>query len=113
MLEVFHIILPQVLDVVVACNKIDFPIQPIQYIYPFCRTSQTEIAQVKHDIIRTNHSIPVRNNRFIHVRHILERPAAELDNVRVVEVGVGCKEHPASIKFIIHNLFHSCASLRG
>jgi hypothetical protein len=30
----------------------------------------------------------------------------------VVEVGVGCKEHPASVKFIIHNLSihaHHCA----
>ena len=35
---------------------------------------------MKHDIIRTNHSVPVGDNRFIHVRHILERPAAELDN---------------------------------
>ena len=88
----------------IASNKIDFSVQPAQYIYPFGRTAQTEIAQVKHDIIRGDHAVPVGNNRFIHVRHILERPAAELDNVRVVEVGVGCKEHPASVKFIIHNL---------
>lgn len=35
MLEVFRIILPQVLDVVVAGNKVYFPVQPAQYIYPF------------------------------------------------------------------------------
>ena len=38
------------------------------------------------------------------MRHILEGPVAEPDDIGVVEVGVGCKEHPASVKFIIHNL---------
>lgn len=112
MLEVFRVILPQVLDVVVAGNKVYFPVQPVQYIYPFGRTSQTEIAQVKHDILRADHAVPVGNHRFIHVRYILERPVAEPNDIGVVEVGVGCKEHPASVKFIIHNLFihaHHCA----
>ena len=112
MLEVFRVILPQVLDVVVAGNKVYFPVQLVQYIYPFGRTSQTEIAQVKHDILRADHAVPVGNHRFIHVRYILERPVAEPDDIGVVEVGVGCKEHSASVKFIIHSLFihaHHCA----
>ena len=112
MLEIFRVILPQVLEVVVAGNKVYFPVQPVQYIYPFGRTSQTEIAQVKHDILRADHAVPVGNHRFIHVRYILERPVAEPDDIGVVEVGVGCKEHPASVKFIIHSLFihaHHCA----
>ena len=88
MLEVFCVILPQVLDVVVAGNKVYFPVQPVQYIYPFGRTSQTEIAQVKHDILRVDHAVPVGNHRFIHVRYILERPVAEPDDIGVVEVGV-------------------------
>ncbi len=110
--EVFRVILPQVLYVVVAGNKVYFPIQPVQYIYPFGRTAQTEITQVEHDIFRTDHEVPVRDNRFIHVRYILKRPVAEPDDIGVIEVGVGCKEHPASVKFIIHNLFihaHHCA----
>lgn len=112
LLEVFRVILPQVLDVVVAGNKVYFPVQPVQYVYPFGRTAQTEITQVEHDILRTDHSIPIGNNRFIHVRHILEGSVAEPDDIAVVEVGVGCKKHPASVKFIIHNLFihaHHCA----
>ena len=59
MLEVFRVILPQVLDVVVTGNKVYFPVQPVQYIYPFGRTSQTEIAQVKHDILWADHAVPV------------------------------------------------------
>ena len=112
MLKVFRIILPQVLDVVVAGDKVYFPVQPVQYVYPFDRTAQTEITQVEHDILRTDHSVPIGNNRLIHVRYILERPVAEPDDIGVVEVGVGCKEHPATVKFIIHNLFihaHHCA----
>lgn len=31
MFKVFHVILPQVLDVVVAGNKVYFPVQPVQY----------------------------------------------------------------------------------
>ena len=112
LLEVFRVILPQVLDVVVAGNEVYFPVQPVQYVYPFGRTAQTKITQVEHDILRTDHAVPIGNNRFIHVRHILERPVAEPDDIGVVEVGVRCKEHPASVKFIIHNLFihaHHCA----
>ena len=67
MLEVFSIILPQVLDVVVAGNKVYFPVQPAQYIYPFGRTSQAEISQVEYDILRTYHTVPVGYNCFIHV----------------------------------------------
>ena len=112
MLEVFRVILPQVLYVVGAGNKVYFPVQTVQYVYPFGRTAQTEITQVEHDILRADHAVPIGNNRFIHVRHILERPVAESDDIGMVEVGVGCKEHPASVKFIIHNLFnyaHHCA----
>lgn len=104
LLEVFRVILSQVLDVVVTDNEVYFPVQPVQYVYPFGRTAQTEITQVEHDILRSDHSIPISYNRFIHVRHILEWPVAKPDNIGVVEVGVGCKEHPASVKFIIHNL---------
>ena len=112
LLEVFRVILPQVLDVVVTDNEVYFPVQPVQYVYPFGRTAQTKITQVEHDILRTDHAVPVGYYRFIHVRYILERPAAEPDDIGMIEVGVGCKEHPASVKFIIHNLFvhaHRCA----
>lgn len=104
LLEVFRVILPQVLDVVVAGNKVYFPVQPVQYVYPFGRTAKTEIAQVKHDIFWADHAVPVGNNRFIHMGHILERPVTEPNDVGMVEVGVGCEEHPAPVKFIIHNL---------
>jgi hypothetical protein len=88
LLEVFRVILPQVFDVVVAGNKVYFPVQPFQYVYPFGRTAQTEITQMEHDILRADHAVPIDNNRFIHVRYILEWPVAEPDDIGVVEVGV-------------------------
>ena len=96
----------------IARNKVYFTVQPVQYVYPFGRAAQIEITQVKHDILWADHTVPIGNNRFIHVRHILEWPVAEPDDIGVVEVGIGYKEHPASVKFIIHNLFihaHHCA----
>ena len=68
---------------------------------------------MKYYIIRANHAILVGYYRFIHVGHIFEGPVAEPDDIGMVKVRVGCKEHPASIKFIIHNFVHLCASLRG
>lgn len=92
----------------------------IRYIFPFRLFSMfthsaeppRQNTRVEHDILRADHAVPIGNNRFIHVRHILERPVAEPDDIGMVEVGVGCKEHSASVKFIIHNLSihaHHCA----
>ena len=60
---------------------------------------------MKYYIIRANHAVPVGYYRFIHVGYIFEGPVAEPDDIGMVKVRVRCKEHPASIKFIIHNLF--------
>ena len=89
----------------------NFSVQPIQYVYPFGRAAQTEIAQVEHDILRADYAVPVGNNRFIHVRYILEWPVAEPNDIGMVEVGVGCKEHPASVKFIIFSFMRITARL--
>ena len=67
---------------------------------------------MKYYIIRANHAVPVGYYRFIHVGYIFEGPVAEPDDIGMVKVRVRCKEHPASIKFKIHNYFihaHHCA----
>ena len=56
---------------------------------------------MKYYIIRTNHAIPIGYYRFIHVGYIFEGPVAEPDDIGMVKVCVGCKEHPASIKVSI------------
>ncbi len=65
---------------------------------------------MKYYIIRTNHAVPVGYYRFIHVDYIFEGPVAEPDDIGMVKVRVRCKEHPASIKFIILFIYaHHCA----
>jgi hypothetical protein len=103
--KIFRIILSQVLNIVITGYEIDFPVQPVEYLYPFSRAAKTEVTKMKDDIIRTNHTIPVGNKCFIHVFYILKWPATEPDDVSMIEVGVGCKEYPASVEFVIHNLF--------
>ena len=55
---------------------------------------------MKDYIVRADYAIPVGYECFVHNLHILKWPTTEVDNIGVVEVSVGCKEHPISIKFI-------------
>ena len=89
--EIFCIILPQVLHVMITGYEIDFPIQPFEYLCPFSRATKTEVAKMKYDIIRTDHTVPVGNKCFIHVFYILEWSATEPDDIGMIEVGIGCK----------------------
>ena len=95
--------LPQILDVVVADNQIYLAVEPIKDICPLCGSTQTKVAEMKHNIVRADYAIPVGYECFVHNLHILKWPTTEVDNIGVVEVSVGCKEHPISIKFVIHN----------
>lgn len=66
---------------------------------------------MKDYIILTNCIVLVGDNSLVHHFHILEWPITEMDDVPVVKVGVGCKEHPAAIIFMIHLFSILCASL--
>ena len=58
---------------------------------------------MKDYIVSTDYAIPVGYECFVHNLHILKWPTTKIDNIGVVEVSVGCKEHPISIKFVVHN----------
>ena len=103
MLKATIISLPQILDVVVANNQINLTIKPIQDIGPLCGATQTKVPKMKDNIVRADYAIPVGYERFVHNLHILKWPTTEVDNIGVVEVSVRCKEHPISIKFVVHN----------
>ena len=103
MLKTTIISLPQILDVVVADNQVNLTIKPIKDIGPLCGATQTKVAEMKHNIVRADYAIPVGYECFVHNLHILKWPTTEVDNIGVVEVSVGCKEHPISIKFVVHN----------
>ena len=58
---------------------------------------------MKHNIVRADYAIPVGYECFVHNLHILKWPTTKVNNIGVVEVSVGCKEHPIFIKFVVHN----------
>lgn len=103
MLKSAIISLSQILDIVVSDNQIYLAVEPIKDICPLCGSTQTKVAEMKHNIVRADYAIPVGYECFVHNLHILKWPTTEVDNIGVVEVSVGCKEYPISIKFVIHN----------
>ena len=103
MLKSAIISLSQILDIVVPDNQIYLAVEPIKDICPLCGATQTKVAKMKDYIVRTDYAIPVGYECFIHNLHTLKWPTTEVDNIGVVEVSVGCKEHPISIKFVIHS----------
>ena len=103
MLKTTIISLPQILDVVVADNQVNLTIKPIKDIGPLCGASQTKVPKMKDNIVRSDYAIPVGYECFVHNLHTLKWPTTKIDNIGVVKVSVGCKEHPISIKFVVHN----------
>jgi hypothetical protein len=67
---------------------------------------------MKNDIILTDCIIPIGDYSLIHHFHILKRSVAETNDIPMIKMGIGCKEHPASVEFVIHNLLFLCTSLR-
>ena len=94
--------LAQVLQVVIAHYQIDSAIKAVEHFGPLSSTTQTEVAQVKHCVIGPDYPVPIVNQCLIHLLHILERSVAELDDVRVIEMGVGREECMLRIKIEVH-----------
>ena len=76
----------------------------VEYLCPFCRTTQTEIAQVENGVIFTYRIVPIRYHHLVHLLYVLERAIAKTDNVRMIEVRIRCEERMFCIKLEIHFL---------
>lgn len=94
--------LTDILQVVVAENQVYTAIKPIEHLSPFGCASKTEISEMKYDVIIADRLIPVSYQCLVHLSRILEGSLAITNYICVVEVGVRCKKHPASVKFEIH-----------
>ena len=94
--------LAQVLQVVIAHYQIDFSIKAVEHFCPLSGTTQAEIAQVEYCIVWFYDAIPIRDYRLVHLFHILERSVAELDDICVIEMGVGGKERMLRIEIEVH-----------
>ena len=94
--------LAQVLKVVIAHYQINLAVQSVKHFRPFGSTTQTEVTQVKHCIVHSHDTIPIRDYRLVHLLHVLERSVAELDDVRMIEMGVGSEERTLWVKIEVH-----------
>lgn len=94
--------LSYILQVVVAENQVYTAIKPIEHLSPFGCASKTEVSEMEDDVIIADRLIPVSYQCLVHLSRILEGSLAITNYICVVEVGVRCKKHPASVKFEIH-----------
>jgi len=53
--------LTEILEVVIAKNEIDLPIQAIENLGPFGCSTQAEVAQVENCIVGCYDAVPIRN----------------------------------------------------
>ena len=67
--------------------------------------TQTEVTEVEHGVVRPYCGIPIGDYRLIHLLYISERTVAKPDDVRMVEMRVGCEERMFCVKLEIHLTF--------
>jgi len=66
---------------------------------------------MKDGVILTDCIIPIGDYSLIHHFHILKRSVAETNDILMIKMGIGCKEHLTAIKFVVHFLLNLCAPL--
>ena len=80
--------LPDVLEVVIAKNEIDSAVETVENPVPLIGTSKTEVAEMKHYIIRSDCIVPVRYDCLVHIMYVAKRTLAVVDYIRMVEMGI-------------------------
>lgn len=100
--------LPEIPVVVIAQNKIYPAVQPVQDPVPFGSTAQTEIAEMKDNILRPHYTVPVRDHGLVHLSHILKRPVAEGDYTCMAEMRIRRKKYLVPIEPVNHAFHIEC-----
>ena len=88
MLKALNEALADVLQVMIAHDKIYLAMKPIKNLRPLCCSTQTEITQMKHCVINSYYTIPICYHYLVHLHYILERTIAEAYDIRMVEVRI-------------------------
>ena len=97
----------------IAEYQVYFAVQTIKYLGPFGGSSQTEITQVEYGVIGLDYSVPVLNQRLVHLVYVLEWAVAESDYVGMVEMRIGREERVLGVEFVVHVFFTNLDSWRG
>ena len=90
-LEAAHESLLDVLHVVVAQNQVDLAVQAVHDVVPVLRSAKAEVTQMEHDTIVRYGLVPATDDFLVHHHSIGKWPAAEANDVLVVEMRV-CRE---------------------
>lgn len=102
MLELINYSLSDILEVVIAKDKVDSAVQTVENLIPLFSTSEAEVTEMEYDIIRTDQIVPVSDDGFVHLTYSFERTIAILQYVGVIEMGVGSEEQPVTVKLEVH-----------
>lgn len=94
--------LSDILEVMITENEVDSAIQTVENLIPLSSSTETKVSEMEDYIIRPNHVVPVSDDGFVHLIDSLERTIAILQYVGVIEMGVGSKEQPVTIKLVVH-----------
>ena len=78
MLEPINYSLSDILEVVIAKNKVDSAVQTFENLIPLFSTSEAEVTEMEYDIIRTDQIVPVSDDGLVHLTYSLERTIAIL-----------------------------------
>ena len=102
MLKPINYSLSDILEVVIAKDKVNYAVQTVENLIPFFSSSEAEVTEMEYDIIRSYHFVPVGDDGLVHLVNSLERTITILQYVGVIEMGVGSEEQPVNVKFEVH-----------
>ena len=88
LLEAFKHFGSQVIDVVVAHNQHNSTVELVKEAVPHFSTAKSEVSQVEHQVILADDTVPVLDERLVHLFNIAEGTVAVAQDGSVVEVGV-------------------------
>ena len=88
LLEAFKHFGSQVIDVVVTHNQHNPSVELVKETVPHFCSAKGEVAQVEHQVILADYTVPVLDERLVHLFNIAEGTIAVAQDGCVAEVGV-------------------------
>ena len=93
MLKAVHHLGTQVGDVVITHDQHNPPVELVKNLIPCGCVAKDEVAQVEHQVILANYTVPVANQRLVHLFDTFEGTVAVAQDACVIEMGVRREEH--------------------
>ena len=68
---------------------------------------------MEYGVIGLDYSVPVLNQRLVHLVYVLEWAVAISDDIGVIEMRIGREERVLGVEFVVHVFFTNLDSWRG